>query len=53
MQMFGEITSFTRSAPDDQAVGGYKEVHNRAVYVLYMVANLQRDLDPYGPFVMK
>ena len=54
MQMFGESLSFIRSVPEDQVVGGYKEVHNRADCVLYMVANLQLKMfGPYEPLVKK
>jgi hypothetical protein len=50
MQMFGESLSIIRSVPEDQVVGGYKDVHHRADCVLYMVANLQlKCLDRYGP----
>lgn len=46
--------SLIRSIPEDQIVGGYKEVHNTADYVLYMVANLKlKCLDSYRPLVTK
>jgi len=50
--MFGESLSFIRSVPDNQVIGGYKEVHNRADCVLYMVANLQlKRPDPMDPLL--
>ena len=44
--------SLIRSVPEDQVVGGYKEVHNTAGYVLYMVANNKLEcLESYRPLL--